>query len=169
MLTKLREIFGVNWEFSQFSTSSPTNSLPIHGTLLRQNESTLGQEKNNFKVFWTFSCIGIGLYTWQASYLRKKNYCQIGTLIIRFSGSSTQFLIKFKPISFCVTLLFICLALTFDSTDRYTGPILDQAEPSGILLNRSDSPACVVSESDSPTSSRSAEGLAEKENKQYGK
>ena len=98
----------------------------------------------------------------------RKNYCQIGTLIIRFSGSSTQFLLTFKPISFCVTLLFICLALTFDSTDRYTGPILDQAEPSGILLNRSDSPACVVSESDSPTSSRSAEGLAEKENKQYG-
>ena len=24
----------VNWEFSQFSTSSPANSLPVHGTLL---------------------------------------------------------------------------------------------------------------------------------------
>ena len=35
------------------------------------------------------------------------------------------------------------------------GSILDQAEPNGILLNRFDSPACVVSESDSPTSSRS--------------
>ena len=37
--------------------------------------------------------------------------------------------------------------------------------PSGILLNRSDSPASVVRESDSPTSSRSAEGLAQKEKK----
>ena len=54
MLTKLREIFGVNWEFSQFSTSSPTNSLPIHGTLLRQNESTLGQEKTILKFFEHF-------------------------------------------------------------------------------------------------------------------
>ena len=35
----------------------------------------------------------------------------------------------------------------FDPT--LAGPILDQAEPNGILLNRSDSPACVVSESDS--------------------
>ena len=49
----------------------------------------------------------------------------------------------------------------FDPT--LAGPILDQARPSGILLGRSDSPASVVSESDSPTSSRSAEGLAEKE------
>ena len=37
--------------------------------------------------------------------------------------------------------------------------------PSGILLNRSDSPASVVRESDSPTSSRSAEGLAQKDKK----
>ena len=37
----------------------------------------------------------------------------------------------------------------FDPT--LAGPILDQAEPSGILLNPSDSPACVVSVSDSPT------------------
>ena len=41
---------------------------------------------------------------------------------------------------------------------------------SGILLKRSDNPASVVSESDSPTSSSSAEGLAEKEKKkQYDK
>ena len=37
-----------------------------------------------------------------------------------------------------------------------------QARPSGILLNQSDSPASVVSESDSPTSPGSAEGSAEK-------
>ena len=37
----------------------------------------------------------------------------------------------------------------FDPT--LAGPILDQVEPSGILLNPSDSPACVVSESDSLT------------------
>ena len=44
--------------------------------------------------------------------------------------------------------------------------------PSGILLNRSDSPASVVRESDSLTSPRSAEGLAQKEKKkqkQYDK
>ena len=37
----------------------------------------------------------------------------------------------------------------FDPT--LAGPILDQVEPSGILLNPSDSPACVVSVSDSLT------------------
>ena len=52
----------------------------------------------------------------------------------------------------------------FDHT--LAGPILDKAGPSGILLNRSErSPESVVSESDSPTSSRSAEGLARKEKK----
>ena len=53
----------------------------------------------------------------------------------------------------------------FDPT--LAGPIFfhDQTGPSRILLNRSHSPATVVSESDSPTSSRSAEGLAEKEKK----
>ena len=49
----------------------------------------------------------------------------------------------------------------FDPT--LAGPILDQARPSGIFLRRSDSSASVVSESESPTSSRSAKGLAEKE------
>ena len=48
----------------------------------------------------------------------------------------------------------------FDPT--LAGPILDQARPSGILLRRSDSPASMVSESESPTCSRSAKGLAEK-------
>ena len=46
----------------------------------------------------------------------------------------------------------------FDHT--LAGPIIDHAGPSGILLNRSDSPASMVGESDSPTSSRLAEGLA---------
>ena len=44
--------------------------------------------------------------------------------------------------------------------DTLAGPILDQAGPSGILLNRSDSPVSEVRESDSPTSS-----LAQKEKK----
>ena len=49
-------------------------------------------------------------------------------------------------------------------------PIIDHAGPSGILLNRSDSPASVVGESDSPTSSRLAEGLAlKRKKKQYDK
>ena len=46
--TKLKEMRGfvtVNWEFSQFSSSSPTNWLPVHWTLLRQNKSTFGPEK----------------------------------------------------------------------------------------------------------------------------
>ena len=51
----------------------------------------------------------------------------------------------------------------FDHT--LAGPIIDHAGPSGILLNRSDSPASVVGESDSPTSSRLAEGLALKRKK----
>ena len=38
-----------------------------------------------------------------------------------------------------------------------------QAQPSGILLNQSDSPASVASESDSLTSPGSAEGSAEKD------
>ena len=42
-------------------------------------------------------------------------------------------------------------------------------QPSRILLNRSDIPASVVSESDSPTSSGSAKGLAKKTKKQYEK
>ena len=48
-------------------------------------------------------------------------------------------------------------------------PILDHARPNGILLNRSDSPASVISESDSPTSSGSVEGFAENDKKQYDK
>ena len=51
----------------------------------------------------------------------------------------------------------------FDPT--LAGPMLDQTGPSGILLNRSHSLATVVCESDSPTSSRSAEDLAGKEKK----
>ena len=51
----------------------------------------------------------------------------------------------------------------FDPT--LAGPMLDQTGPSGNLLNRSHSLATVVCESDSPTSSRSAEDLAEKEKK----
>ena len=51
----------------------------------------------------------------------------------------------------------------FDPT--LAGPMLDQTGPSGILLNRSHSLATVVCESDSPTSSRSTEDLAEKEKK----
>ena len=51
----------------------------------------------------------------------------------------------------------------FDPT--LAGPMLDQTGPSGILLNRSHSLETVVCESDSPTSFRSAEDLAEKEKK----
>lgn len=51
----------------------------------------------------------------------------------------------------------------FDPT--LAGPIFDQASPSGIFLKRSDSSASVVSESDSSTSFRPAEGLVEKEKK----
>ena len=61
--TKLQEIqnykrcerfVSVNWEFSQFSTSSPATSLPVHGTLLRQNKSTLGPKKTCFGLFEIF-------------------------------------------------------------------------------------------------------------------
>ena len=41
----------VNWEFPQFSTSSPANSLSVHGTILRQNKSTLGPEKPCLGLF----------------------------------------------------------------------------------------------------------------------
>ena len=60
----------VNWEFSQFSTSSAANSLPVHGTFEGQNKSTLGPEKTKFSVFWNFSSLGFYiLSTWC---LRKK-------------------------------------------------------------------------------------------------
>ena len=54
----------VNWGFSQFSTSSPTNSLPVRGTLLRQNKSTLGCKRTKFWAFWNFYFIRISLYIW---------------------------------------------------------------------------------------------------------
>ena len=44
-------VVNVNREFSQFSTSSPVNSLPVHGTLLRQNMSTLGPKKKTSSKF----------------------------------------------------------------------------------------------------------------------
>ena len=47
------------------------------------------------------------------------------------------------------------------------GPFSDQAGPSGILSNRPDSPASVVTDSDSPTSSISSEGLQETQKKHY--
>ena len=41
-----------NWKFSQFSTLSPrANSLPVYGTLLGQNKSTLGPEKTESHFF----------------------------------------------------------------------------------------------------------------------
>ena len=41
-----------NWEFSQFSTLSPrANSLPVYGTLLGKNKSTLGPEKTESHFF----------------------------------------------------------------------------------------------------------------------
>lgn len=49
------------------------------------------------------------------------------------------------------------------------GPFSDQAGQSGILSNRPDSPESVVTDSDSPTSPRSSEGLEETQKKQYGK
>ena len=48
-------------------------------------------------------------------------------------------------------------------------PFSDQAGPSGILTYRPDSPASVVTDSDSPTRSRSSEGLQEMQKKQYDK
>ena len=47
------------------------------------------------------------------------------------------------------------------------GPFSDQAGPSGILSNRPDSPASVVTDSDSPTSSISSEGFQETQKKHY--
>jgi len=49
------------------------------------------------------------------------------------------------------------------------GPISDQAGPSGILSNWPNSPASVVSDSDSLNSSKSSEGLQETQKKQYAK
>ena len=41
-----------NWEFSQFSTLSPrANSLPVYGTLLGKNKSTLGPKKTESHFF----------------------------------------------------------------------------------------------------------------------
>lgn len=45
------------------------------------------------------------------------------------------------------------------------GPFSDQVGQSGILSNRPDSPASVVTDSDSPTSPRSSEGLEETQKK----
>ena len=39
------DFVGVNEDFSHFSTSLSANSLLVHGTLLRQNKSTLGPGK----------------------------------------------------------------------------------------------------------------------------
>ena len=43
-----------NWVFLQFSTSSPTNSLPFYGKLLRQSKVTLCTRKLSFKCFEIF-------------------------------------------------------------------------------------------------------------------
>ena len=64
----------VNREFSQFSTSSAANSLPVYGTLLRLDKSTLGSVKT-VHVFWDFSSVEIGLYIWWAKYLRERTSC----------------------------------------------------------------------------------------------
>ena len=44
----------VNREFSQFSTSSAANSLPVYGTLLRLDKSTLGSVKTVKTFFEIF-------------------------------------------------------------------------------------------------------------------
>ena len=50
----MREICRCERRVSQFSTSSPANSLPVQETLLQQNKSTLGPEKTDFKFFEIF-------------------------------------------------------------------------------------------------------------------
>ena len=47
-LREMREICRCERRVSQFSTSSPANSLPVQETLLQQNKSTLGPEKTDF-------------------------------------------------------------------------------------------------------------------------
>ena len=68
----------VNREFSQFSTSSAANSLPVYGALLRLDKSTLGSVKT-VHVFWDFSSVEIGLYIWWAKNIYAKELRVIGT------------------------------------------------------------------------------------------
>ena len=79
---KTRERFvRVKWDFSQFSTSSPANSLPVCGTPLRQNKGTLGPKKktsfNIFEIFLpselVFTCDKLNKYA--------KKFRVVGTLI----------------------------------------------------------------------------------------
>ena len=70
----------VNWEFSQFCTSSAANSLPVHGTLEGQNKSTLRPEKPSFKFFEIFLLSELA-FTYDKLDVYAKTNCVMGTLI----------------------------------------------------------------------------------------
>ena len=62
--------------FHSFLTLSPANSLPVHGTLLRQNKSTLWLEKPCFGLFEIFLLSEL-VFTYDKLniYAKKKNSC----------------------------------------------------------------------------------------------
>ena len=61
--------------FHSFLTLSPANSLPVHGTLLRQNKSTLWHEKPCFGLFEIFLLSELVFMYDKLNIYAKKNSC----------------------------------------------------------------------------------------------
>ena len=59
-------------ESFQFSSLSPANSLPFHGTLLRQNKSTLGPKKKSVKFLEIVLLSELVCSYHKLNFLRKK-------------------------------------------------------------------------------------------------
>ena len=70
----------------QFSTSSPANSLPDYGTLLRQNMSSLGPEKKRVSIFFGIFFLSEFICTYNKLYkYGKKKFHVLGTSTHSFS------------------------------------------------------------------------------------
>ena len=72
----------VKWVFLQFSTSSPNNSLPFYGKLLRQSKVTLCPKKLSFKCFEIFPLSEL-VSTYDKLYIYAKKFRDVGTLNCR--------------------------------------------------------------------------------------
>ena len=67
----------VKWVFLQFSTSSPNNSLPFYGKLLRQSKVTLCPKKLSFKCFEIFPLSElVSTYDKLYIYAKKISWCR---------------------------------------------------------------------------------------------
>ena len=109
----------VKWVFLQFSTSSPNNSLPFYGKLLRQSKVTLCPKKLSFKCFEIFPLSElVSTYDKLYIYAKKISWCRHFKLqFVRMSNNnliclktSSKKTRRLRTVWFWVCVIFPSLA-----------------------------------------------------------